>query len=214
MRKILLSVVAALSLLPALQAQDVITKRTGEKVEAKVLEVSPSEIKYKRYSNQEGPTYILPKSEIVLITYEDKTSEVFELEDQAASNASASSQTVATSTNQVVYEPATKMSSLDMYAKGQADGKMFYDGYKAAGTGTLVASLISPIIGLVPAAITSASSPKEKNWDAPSNQLLQDPDYKSGYQKSARKKKAGKVWVNWGIGLGVNLVLAIIVAGQ
>lgn len=206
MKNLLLTVIAALLIVPAVQAQDVITKRTGEKVEAKVLEVAPGEVKYKRFHNQEGPTYILPKSEIMLIVYEDKTSETFELENQPSPTATAS-----VTSSEVIVESGPVLSSLDMYAKGQADGKLHYDGYKAAGTGTLVVSLISPIIGLVPAGITSAVSPKERNWDAPSSQLLQNPDYKSGYQKSARKKKAGKVWKNWGIALGVNVIVGLLV---
>ncbi|WP_299760712.1 hypothetical protein [uncultured Pontibacter sp.] len=214
MKKFLLTIVSTITLCSALQAQDVITKRTGEKVEAKVLEVSNSEIKYKRFSHQDGPTYILPKSEITVITYEDKTSEVFELDSQPSPEAMASAKVATPDAPAVVVEPALATSGLDMYAKGQVDGKQYYDGYKAAGTGTLIVSLLSPIVGLVPAAISSAVSPKEENWDAPASQLLQDADYKSGYKKSARKKKAGKVWTNWGIGLGVNLVLGLIIAAQ
>ncbi|TPE43374.1 hypothetical protein [Pontibacter mangrovi] len=206
MRKVLLTVISVLTLLPCLQAQDLITKRTGEKVEAKVLEINSSEIKYKRFSHPEGPTYVVPKSEVLLITYEDKTSEVFELEEHTAT---VSSENVPSPVE--VYKPTASVGGLNMYVKGQADGRRFYDGHKAAGTTTLIVSLLSPVVGLIPAGITSAVPPKEHNWDAPNNQLLQNPDYKSGYLKSARRKKVGKVFTNWGIGLGANLILALII---
>ena len=45
-------------------AQDIITKKDGTKLITKILEVSPTEVKYKKYSNQDGPTFILPTKDI------------------------------------------------------------------------------------------------------------------------------------------------------
>lgn len=54
-------------------AQDVkpdkIFKKDGTKIESKVLEITPSEIKYKKFSNLDGPTYSILKTEIILIEY-------------------------------------------------------------------------------------------------------------------------------------------------
>ena len=207
MRKVLLSFIFAFLSIAALQAQDIITKRSGEKLEAKVLEVSTSEIKYKRFNNLEGPTYVVAKGEVMLIQYADKTTESFELpanDNLVASNATG----VTPSANQ----PASVASEapLQLYQKGQNDAQMYYDGYKPAGTGVLIASLVSPLIGLIPAIATSSSTPKMENLDAPNNQLLQQPDYANGYRKSARKIKSGKVWKNWAIGFGTNLVLVLL----
>lgn len=38
-------------------AQDVIVKRDGSTIISKVLEVNTGDIKYKKFSNQGGPTY-------------------------------------------------------------------------------------------------------------------------------------------------------------
>lgn len=59
-------------------AQDIIYTTLDEKIEAKVLEVGTSEIKYKKWSYLEGPTYSLLKSDVVLITYENGSFERFE----------------------------------------------------------------------------------------------------------------------------------------
>jgi len=59
-------------------AQDNITLKNGEVVKSKVLEITTAEIKYKRFDNQEGPTYTLPKSEVVIINYENGSKDVFE----------------------------------------------------------------------------------------------------------------------------------------
>lgn len=52
-------------------AQDVIVKKDGSTILSKVLEVSQNEIKYKRFSNIEGPTYTIDKSNLFSINYEN-----------------------------------------------------------------------------------------------------------------------------------------------
>lgn len=58
-------------------AQDVITKKNGDDIKAKVLEVGTSEVKYKLFEEPNGATYSLKKSDILLITYESGRKEVF-----------------------------------------------------------------------------------------------------------------------------------------
>ena len=68
MRKVLLlaiSVVAAIGV----YAQDVIVTRDAQRIEAKILEVSSSEIKYKELDNLDGPTFIIEASEISSVIY-------------------------------------------------------------------------------------------------------------------------------------------------
>ena len=57
-------------------AQDVITLRNAEQIRAKVTEISPSEIRYKRFEHLEGPTVVIPKSDVFAINYENGTREV------------------------------------------------------------------------------------------------------------------------------------------
>ncbi len=57
-------------------SQDNIIKRNGEEIRSKVLEIGISEIKYKKFENQEGPTYTIAKSDVFMIKYENGTSEV------------------------------------------------------------------------------------------------------------------------------------------
>ena len=81
-------------------AQDVVVKRDGSTILAKVLEVNQDDIKYKKFSNQNGPTYTISISDIMSVNYEngdkedfsnssntnDNNSEVKEIEKDAASN--------------------------------------------------------------------------------------------------------------------------------
>jgi len=58
-------------------AQDVILKKDGSEVKAKVLEVSDQQIKYKEFDFQTGPTHIINTYEVFMITYENGQKEVF-----------------------------------------------------------------------------------------------------------------------------------------
>ncbi|WP_460892553.1 hypothetical protein [Rufibacter soli] len=59
------------------QAQDIIIKRNGDEISAKILELTPNEIKYKRFDYQEGPTISLLKRDVFMIKYANGTKETF-----------------------------------------------------------------------------------------------------------------------------------------
>ncbi len=58
-------------------AQDKIYKIDNSVIEAKVLEINKTDIKYKKFSNQNGPAYIIPVREISMIVYENGEKEVY-----------------------------------------------------------------------------------------------------------------------------------------
>ena len=58
-------------------AQDVIVKNDGSTIISKVLEITGTEIKYKKYSNLKGPTYTINKTDVNYINYENGEKENF-----------------------------------------------------------------------------------------------------------------------------------------
>ena len=52
-------------------AQDLIILKDGNIIEAKVTEISPTEIRYKRFNHQDGPTIVVPAENILSIRYEN-----------------------------------------------------------------------------------------------------------------------------------------------
>ncbi len=58
-------------------AQDIIVTKEGKEIQAKVLEITETEIKYLDFENQDGPTYTLNKANVVLIRYQNGKNEVF-----------------------------------------------------------------------------------------------------------------------------------------
>ena len=69
-----------------LNAQDIIIKKTGEEIKAKVIEVAAAEVKYKKYDFQDGPLYIISKSEILMIRYENGTNDIFSNDNSGNNN--------------------------------------------------------------------------------------------------------------------------------
>lgn len=59
-------------------AQDVIVKTDGSTILSKVLEVNANDIKYKKHSNPQGPTYTINKSEVMSINYQNGDMDSFE----------------------------------------------------------------------------------------------------------------------------------------
>ena len=58
-------------------AQDIILKKDGSEIEAKVLEITDQQIKYKDFDFQSGPTRNINISDVFMITYENGQKEVF-----------------------------------------------------------------------------------------------------------------------------------------
>ncbi|QCR21367.1 hypothetical protein [Pontibacter sp. SGAir0037] len=193
-------------------AQDVITKKTGDELKVKILEITPTEVKFKKEENLDGPVYSLPKTDILLVQYANKTTEVFSSPETEANALTVSRTSGAITTTTPA--PAVSKSAQELFIQGQTDAHHYYTGYTGAGTGTLVASLLSPLVGLVPAVICSTTKPKEQNLSYPSQELMNNADYNRGYTSDAKRIKSRKVWKNWGIGLGVNIVAAILLANQ
>ena len=68
-------------------AQDVIVKKDGSTIMSKVVKIGSSEVEYKKWSNQDGPLYTVPVSELLSINYQNGDKETF---DAAPAQTSAS----------------------------------------------------------------------------------------------------------------------------
>ena len=191
----LLFFVVMLTSLHQLFAQDVIKKRNGQEVKALVREVNPTEIKYVAFDNKSGPIYIILKDEVEYIIYENGSKDEFTI-----TKAEPKRDTV------VVVTKPQPQNQENLYLKGRTDANLYYNGYKPAGTGTFLVSLLSPLVGLLPAAICASTPPSIDNLNIPNHNLANDREYYSGYVSQAQSIKSKKVWRNWGIALGINII--------
>lgn len=197
MKKLIFTILISIFTISLCFSQDIITKKSGEDIQTKVIEVTTTEIKYKKFDNQNGPAFTILKSDVLMVRYENGTKDIFNEEKK----------------NETVYSPT--QSSGNLFILGQIDASRYYKGYKGAGTGTLITGLVSPLVGLIPAIACSSTQPIDINLSYPNADLMKKSDYYYGYTQKAKKIKQGKVWMNWGIAFGVNLVAVLILtSGQ
>lgn len=77
MRKLLfIFLIAASSTLNCL-SQDVIYKKDGSEIKAKIIEIEVENVKYKIFEQQDGPVRNIAKKDIFIIIYQDGTKEKF-----------------------------------------------------------------------------------------------------------------------------------------
>ena len=58
-------------------SQDIITKKTGEDIQAKVVEITTSDIKYRKFDNLDGPLFTMLKSDVLMIRYSNGSKDIF-----------------------------------------------------------------------------------------------------------------------------------------
>ncbi len=189
MKKVLFILIATIAYNTISFAQDVITKRNGTDIISKVLEVTATEVKYKAIDNLEGPTFTALKSEILMIRYSNGSKDVFEEEKL-----------------QTTVEP-----KINMCNKGKEDSRVFYRG-QGSGSGWTIATtiLLSPVIGVIPAAISSSSEPSMEKLNYPDSDLMRNSEYSNCYIEQATKKKKSKIWSSFGVSSAIWLGLILL----
>lgn len=71
-----------------LKAQDLIIKKNGEEIKAKVLSIEIDQIKYKRFDFQDGPVMVIAANDVVLVKYENGVNKVIGPIEKSPSNIS------------------------------------------------------------------------------------------------------------------------------
>lgn len=177
------------------RAQDLIIRKAGDTVRVKILDVSPGEVKYMKPEQANGSSYILLKSAIKQINYSNGVVDSFVIVPQLNTNT-----------------PALLPGAGDLYQDGKKDAKTYYHRYKGAGTGTLITSMLSPLVGLLPATMCSITDPDDAHLSCLKPELMKNKTYAKGYMHQAKRIKAGKVWMNWAVGLGLNVFLLTMIS--
>lgn len=73
-------------LLPAMVwSQDTICMRNGDRIDAKVEQIDPDYVKYKRFSNPNGPLYVVERQDVAEIRYRNGSADVFSSEENGSS---------------------------------------------------------------------------------------------------------------------------------
>ena len=109
-------------------AQDLIITRDGQRLEAKVLEVSNAEVKYKEFNIQDGATFILRADEINTVVFENGSVKVFNAPSQTQSQNQTLSQANDKQPAAAVEEPAVVEETLPQVPLFTMDDDIYYLG--------------------------------------------------------------------------------------
>ncbi len=190
MKKIILITLVSIFTASLGYTQDIITKKSSEDIQAKVTEVTTTEIKYKRFDNQSGPTFTILKSDVLMIRYENGSKDIF----TDSPNTSVAN-----------------TSSIDMSIKGKQDANINYKGKKSGAGWTAATTIVlSPLFGFIPAVACASAEPSDENLKYKDAELMKNNTYNQAYTEQAHKIKKRKVWTNYGIGSGAWLLLFLL----
>ncbi|MEI6123591.1 MAG: DUF2846 domain-containing protein [Bacteroidota bacterium] len=121
MKKLFLFLIGIL-LFNFLSAQDIIIKKNGDEISAKIQEVGITEIKYKKVDNPDGPLFSILKTEVFMIKFENGTKEVMP-------TATVRNETISTTSTPAQSETPQKVTII-IYRKNSFSGvAVMYDLY-------------------------------------------------------------------------------------
>lgn len=167
-------------------AQDVIVKTNGERLQVTEIQLADSTISFRYYATPNGNYFLIHFREIAEIQYSDGRIEVFG--------------------NRKPDKSPTTSNSDDMYHKAVQDADLFYRNYTTPMVLTSVsAAACSPVCGLIPAFFITKTPPKRFNLGYPNPELMNDRTYADAYVSRSWQIKRNKVWLGYGIGVGVSL---------
>jgi len=183
-------------------APDQITLKSGVDIQANVIAVNDTAIVYTLFNSVDESTVSISTDRVLLIRYADGTKEL--IYKQSKRNSVVIEQPV----KNIVKTEAVKLSRSELKMKGMEDARINYIGRGSGAGFTAVTSLVlSPVIGLIPAVACASSTPRERNLNIENRELKNDPDYRTGYVKQARKTKATNVLIGYAVGSAAWFIL-------
>ncbi len=202
-------------------SQDIITKKNKDFIQAKILDSNTLEIIYKQFFNQDGPTYVILKSDLLNIHYQNGKTENYkdfvaptvqntvtaiETQNIDSINDDNKSKTQNKDSNSFDESLTSNWGDKkpDNNSDGYRDAEIYYDGYRTAGTVTFLISAVpfyGILWGLAPTILCSVTPPSDQNLNYPNEKLMKNHVYNNAYNKKAFKIKKNKVLKNYGLGI-------------
>ena len=160
--------------LPSVYAQDLIIFNDGEEIEAKVIEITPNEVKYQKWPpSEDRPKYTEVKSKIFMIKYKGGAKDVFKEKDNEQA--------------EVKSLPPLKISAMEASIAGEKDAMEFH-----RGGGNFFLGLGFGIFGIIGVAATR--NPRAPDLvTIPEPRLVTNAYYLASYKKRAHKSNMNMV---------------------
>jgi len=128
MIRVVLSLFLLFLVAASMQSQDILYTISGDKILSKVTEVNPTDIKYKDFSNLEGPVYVISKTDVVLIRFSDGSTQIINADAPAFSPKSKEKAVTAPEKKPLnLYYLNKNMISINAMALANGDVTLLYD---------------------------------------------------------------------------------------
>jgi hypothetical protein len=169
--------------------QDTIVQKNGVRIISKVLEIDKIDVKYKKFENLDGPSYVISKSDVNFIIYK---------------NGSVDTLSVAEIKVPVMMmrKPPT-----EMFLRGQHAADTFYTAWRKPQHWALGSTLALNVFGIFPSIVMTTTDVKKENLGTPDMTLMNNEEYAKGYSAGAKQIKGNHVMKGFGIGALGSVVL-------
>lgn len=155
MKKLLLIAIMFCASLMSM-AQDVIVKKDGTTIQSKVMEISETEIKYKKWSNQDGPLYSIKRSSVDSINYQNGDIELFTSETHDDQPSSHNHGIMERKGRDLVLNGRKIYGEEVRFLVGEQNYQTYLSARKQMGTGDLFGTLFWPSLGVTVSLVTLA----------------------------------------------------------
>lgn len=182
---------------------DLIVRTNGAELPARVLVISSAAVRYfgvPDSAHAATDTLTLARAEVFMVRFANGTKEVMAPPTDAPTTEAAAPADLAELTLEQRYE------------KGRADARK-YKPSPGVFWGTFGATMAGGMLGGVgTGAAIGLTPPKRENIvaQAPRPQLLEDRSYYQGFEKQAQNRKLGKAAAGFGVGMGTQTVILLV----
>lgn len=183
---ILILLILCIQLSP-LRAQDIVSTNEGDTLNLYIHKIKSQKLVYRMDDSQKGPRLRMGLTEISSISRQDEET-IFYLEGERI-----------------------PVEASEMFLKGREDANIYYSGNATAEYLVLAGSCLQPLVGYLAAFFITAEPVKEDNLNYPDIAMMEEENYRIGYEDQARKVKERKVMTKWLIGFGINITLTTVV---
>jgi hypothetical protein len=194
--------------------QDTLYMHNKEIILAKILEINPKEVVYKKTSYLDGPTFRSYKTDIDSIHFQNGMREILAAGEETNPKSKTEVAELRKESVPFVQKPFKSVFPGQSFREGEIDALGYYRGYKGIGTASYLSGLFFFYYGFPVPLVGSLTPPHNMYKFVPDMERYQkDIEYARGFDKKARSMKAGKAWANYGygaatlVGIGVAIVV-------
>ncbi len=180
------------------RCQDVIVKKNGDTIAAKVVRVNPFSVEFRKPEGTDSSILAINKSYINYIIYKNGVTDTFRVSD------------IQNGQNDHIYKvdpeshnyKGNYYGSMRLADRGTQDAKKYYKKYKGAKFFTALTAIFIPY-NLIPDIIIYHTPPKPQNLGCPYPELMLKQEYSTAYKQKAYQIKRKQMLKGELIGYGI-----------